>query len=1048
MLWRFLTPFQGAECINAPTGGVARAQPPANFWRGSAMRNIWKTTSQKVCLSLVLFLLALHIRAAQFYVSPSGSATGNGSWNRPWDLQTALNQPAPIQPGDTLWLMGGVYRNANRPTKFVSQLSGASGRPITVRQYPGQRATVDGNIAQYSGGWANYWGFEIMDSQQFGPGITPTRVSPQSGPFPTTWYENYNGQTNDFTVSGFDLQAPNCKLINLVIHDNIGGGIGVNIAAGDSEIYGCLSYYNGWQGTDRGHGHGLYGQNASPNVKHVENCIFFDNFALGMQDTGTGPQPVADGFDVEGNVYFLNGALATSHQGNLLLGPNLGNAQNIIVISNYIYDIAASYSDFLIGNTDVSLVENNYFQTSSTFGSNLNLTLINNSFIGGVQQLNVSRYPNNNYSTNKPATNVIIVEPNKYEPGRANIIIFNWQNLAAVSVDVSHVLPINTPYQIVNAQNFFGAPVLSGVYSGALLNLPMSGLTVAQPVGTNKPSSSGPAFNVFVLLPVATSTVVDAGLPALLDGAAVWGDFDNDGNLDVLLTGEDSDYHFVAEVWRNLGNGTFTNINAGLPGVVESSIALADFDKDGYLDILLTGYNANGDYISQAWRNQGNGTFALINTSFPGVAEGAVAWGDFDNDGHPDLLLTGYNGTKAITQIWRNVGDGTFSNMNVSLPGVYHSAVALGDFDGDGKLDILLAGSSDSGVITQVWRNLGDGHFQNINTDLPGVVDGSVAWGDFDNDGHLDILLTGLLEDGVTPVSQVWRNSGNGTFTNVNAGLPGVYYSSAAWGDYDNDGALDILLAGFDGTNDISQVWRNLGGGAFTNIGVPMPGVEKNSASWGDYNNDGKLDALLIGSGAESPNSAVWQNNLPPANSIPDPPSGLKALVNGSGVVLSWQAATDCQTPSNGLSYNLRVGTFPGGADIVAPQANPASGRRYVPQWGNAQNCLQATLTNLAVGNYFWSVQTIDTAFAGSGFAREGWFSIGLPNITGGNLSNGIFELQLTSGSSPTFRLQSSTNLLQWVTLVRFFAGANRTTWFGDTNASNHPVQYYRVSQP
>ncbi|MEM7347576.1 MAG: FG-GAP-like repeat-containing protein, partial [Chloroflexota bacterium] len=85
--------------------------------------------------------------------------------------------------------------------------------------------------------------------------------------------------------------------------------------------------------------------------------------------------------------------------------------------------------------------------------------------------------------------------------------------------------------------------------------------------------------------------------------------------------------------------------------------------------------------------------------------------------------------------------------------------------------------------------------FTNINVGLTGVTDGGVAWGDYDNDGDLDILLSGV-DSGDTPISQVWRNNGDNTFTNINAGLTGVEDSSVAWGDYDNDGDLDILLSG------------------------------------------------------------------------------------------------------------------------------------------------------------------------------------------------------------------------------------------------------------
>src|SRR6185503_12257451 len=139
------------------------------------------------------------------------------------------------------------------------------------------------------------------------------------------------------------------------------------------------------------------------------------------------------------------------------------------------------------------------------------------------------------------------------------------------------------------------------------------------------------------------------------------------------------------------------------------------------------------------------------------------------------------------------------------LPGVQYSSVAWGDYDNDGRLDFLLTGSG----ISQVWRNTGGG-FSNVTASvasgLAGVVGGSVAWGDYDNDGRLDFLLTGLSSVG-SPVSQLWRNTGSG-FSNVTAsvalGLPGGYFGSVAWGDYDNDGRLDFLLTSLL----YSQVWR------------------------------------------------------------------------------------------------------------------------------------------------------------------------------------------------------------------------------------------------
>jgi Cadherin-like domain/Bacterial Ig domain len=486
--------------------------------RAKTLLRICRKFFNSYWLVVLMFVVATSTQASEFYVSPSGSPSGNGSAASPWDLQTALNQPSAVKPGDTIWVRGGVHRLANRPTKFISRLSGVDGQPITVRAYPGERATIDGNLQQTMGGWVNYWGLEIMNSQQFGGGLLPNRNTPQSGPWPTTWWVTYDGKQTDFCVSGFDLQAPHCKLINMVIHDNIGGGIGMDIAAGDAEVYGTLSYYNGWQGPDRAHGHGIYGQNAAPTTKYIIDCLVFDNYALGMQATGTGPTPIADNFDVEGSAFFLNGALAASHQANLLLGAFQGQAQNPVVLTNFIYDTMGSGADFNLGYDGGSLnaiCEGNYFQTSTQFGGNVNMMLAGNTFVSGIIGVDRNSYPNNNYLSARPTQNFISVRPNKYEPGRANIIVYNWEKLNSVAVDVSQVLSIGAAYEVRNAQDFYGVPVASGTYQGGAIMLPTMGLSVASPVGANPPAASGPDFNAFVLLPLGSTGSASNSPPAI-----------------------------------------------------------------------------------------------------------------------------------------------------------------------------------------------------------------------------------------------------------------------------------------------------------------------------------------------------------------------------------------------------------------------------------------------------------------------------------------------------------------------------------------------------
>ena len=312
----------------------------------------------------------------------------------------------------------------------------------------------------------------------------------------------------------------------------------------------------------------------------------------------------------------------------------------------------------------------------------------------------------------------------------------------------------------------------------------------------------------------------------------------------------------------------FTNINAGLPGVQLGSLAWGDFDNDGNLDLVLTG-TTNGlksGAVSQVWRNLGNGTFANLHIGLPGVIYSSLALGDFDNDGYLDILLTGEttNGT-VISQIWRNMGNGSFTNINAGLPGISYGAVAWADYDNDGLLDILLTGSenypTNSVIISQIWRNCGNGIFTNINVGLPPLAGAiAVAWADYDNDGRLDVLLAGGSTS--AEISQLWRNVGNGQFTlDSGAGLPVIGFGPAvAWGDFDNDGNLDILFSATTSTEN--QVRRNIAQfGQFNNVSTGLPPSPYGIAAWGDYDGDGFLDILLVGSNSGiSPSMQVERN--------------------------------------------------------------------------------------------------------------------------------------------------------------------------------------------
>ena len=190
------------------------------------------------------------------------------------------------------------------------------------------------------------------------------------------------------------------------------------------------------------------------------------------------------------------------------------------------------------------------------------------------------------------------------------------------------------------------------------------------------------------------------------------------------------------------------------------------------------------------------------------------------------------------------------------LPGVNDGTVAWGDYDRDGDLDILLTGQDSDGNYLPEFTATTAGTLEASLTSMPPCREcyqSSGEWGDYDNDGDLDILLTGTGGEGVgyDDVSRVYRNDGHGVFTDIGAGLPGVDSGGAVWGDYDNDGDLDILLVGYaGGTSYVAIIYRNDGGGVFEPVSVSpagLTGVEDCVPDWGDYDNDGDLDILLVG---------------------------------------------------------------------------------------------------------------------------------------------------------------------------------------------------------
>ena len=505
---------------------------------------------------------------------------------------------------------------------------------------------------------------------------------------------------------------------------------------------------------------------------------------------------------------------------------------------------------------------------------------------------------------------------------------------------------------------------------------------------------------VFILftffIKAQTFTLQSTNLTGVYNSSVAWGDYNNNGTLDILLTGYYPNEGIIpyAEIYTNNGNGSFNGMSF-IPnsvyyhGMMNSSVAWSDFNNDGYLDILLTGTYSNiypWVYpISTIYQNNTNGTFTETNSGIVQITNGSVAVGDYDNDGYLDILITGDSTTNSysgvvltpISRIYKNNKDGTFTQQtNINLPGVDHSSVAWGDYNNDGYLDILLTGINSSGyAISKIYKNNGDGTFtEQTNINLTGNISVTAAWGDYNNDGYLDILLSG---GGYT---KIYKNNGDGTFTEqTNINLVGLSNCSAAWGDYNNDGHLDILITGDsihynpNTTTPISYVYKNIGDSIFNQqTSVSLTGVDYGSVAWGDYNNDGHLDILLTGKNSSgNPVSQIYKNNDTTTNLAPSIPSNLQ--YNPSLNMLHWNRSTDDHTPSPAISYNVAMGDASNPNRIKSAQSNISTGFRSIVAMGNVQLdtfcIIKYNFSNSFDSIYYLRVQAIDNALKGSAFS-------------------------------------------------------------------------------
>lgn len=234
--------------------------------------------------------------------------------------------------------------------------------------------------------------------------------------------------------------------------------------------------------------------------------------------------------------------------------------------------------------------------------------------------------------------------------------------------------------------------------------------------------------------------------------------------------------------------------------------------------------------------------FTQLAASLPPVSYSAAAWGDCDGDGDLDLALTGANGNTPVTAVYMNLS-GTFSlNASPLLP-LHFGSIEWADYDTDGDFDLLVTGITAAGQPHTILYRNNSGLFSDAGISLPGLSDGQAVWGDMDNDGDPDILMAGL---GTTCI---YRNDGNDQFTLVNQSFPALDAPMVAWNDYNNDGRSDVLVCGNTGGGIITSLYRNEGG-TFSLVSPgtqPFVGLYGGQARWCDLDGDRDQDLVING---------------------------------------------------------------------------------------------------------------------------------------------------------------------------------------------------------
>lgn len=485
----------------------------------------------------------------------------------------------------------------------------------------------------------------------------------------------------------------------------------------------------------------------------------------------------------------------------------------------------------------------------------------------------------------------------------------------------------------------------------------------------------------------AQITVVDLG-QNIKFGHISAVDVDGDGDLDLLAGGEEGGTS--VQLYTNDGLGVYTPKATPLIPLARPSFDWNDINQDGIPDLVTNGFGP----FAGIFTNDGTGVLTASSMTLPQIAPNS-GFADLNNDGFVDIFIFG-NDNVGKSKIFFNdkIGGFTDSQQFDNYSFLFDPHVSVVDYDNDKDLDLFITVGDVGGTrFSKLFVNTNGTFTETAIAGIKQKGNGSSTWGDYDGDGYPDLLLNGDGYNGSEENAdnyRLYKNNGNGTFTDIQSFgyRQNMTGGGGAFFDWDNDGDSDIVVTGYTGNRQATDIYLN-NGGTFTAYAnnESIPGSSEGSVEVGDANGDGQLDLFISGysgndwdgiGGTVAPynrNIAVLALNPNiTVNTAPTSPTDLAVTGNSAQLNFSWTAGTDATTPQASLTYNFYLKDA-NNKWFYTPLSDVVTGKTKSAKIGNVQYNKGWVVKGLPAGNYTWGVQAVDNSFVGSAFA-EGTFSI------------------------------------------------------------------------